>query len=265
MFRLCNENDYKVLMQYLKKDEILNTFIIADINIYGFHKEFQKVYMEINSHEECVGVALVFHNNLIITGALDKENLMSIITSNNKINNVMGEGKLVEDVQTYMSYKLMNNVSLNFLEKQVYTLNDKNKLHTNKWAITVDMEGVDEAYNFLMEQEEIKQLYSNKDMMINRISSKEGIHLIVRKDKKVIAHINSAAGTKISTMMGGLAVDKKYRNQGFAKEIVSQLCYTIMEENKIPCVFAGINQEHNLFIDLGFTPYKIWGTLGINR
>ena len=74
MIKQCTNEDKELLLAYLKDEDVYNTFLIADIESYGFEQEFQKVYMEI-SKGQCRGVYLTFYQNLII---YSKENEINI-------------------------------------------------------------------------------------------------------------------------------------------------------------------------------------------
>ncbi len=258
MFQKANRDDYGKLMGFLKNEPVLNTFIIADIDIYGFDKEFQTIYMDVDHEGECTAVALIFHSNLILASLvedIDYSFLLGLLDGS--INNIMGEAKVVEAFSNKIT------AQAKYIRKQMYILEDTQQLvdlHQIRMATTED---VDKIHNFLMSHEEIKHLYQNKDMITNRIESGEGVHMILEHDGSIIGHANSAASTELSAMIGGVAVAHEHRNKSVAKSLVSQVCKYIMIEGKTPCLFAGEELENNLYITLGFKPYKKWGTLGI--
>lgn len=258
MFRICDHKDTDILMEYLLKEQILNTFIIADIEIYGYDKEFQQVYMNLNKSGACTDVVLRFHNNLILSGAketMDFNFVATLLTDD--INNIMGEGELV------LGFKEEMDIEGNYIEKKMYTLDNTEKLIPHSEIQIATLSDVDNIYDFIMTHEEINFLYKNKDMITNRISSGEGMHLIMKREGEIIAHTNSAAGTNVSAMVGGVSVKKEFRNIGLGKAIVSEICKYIIEDKKQPCLFSAQERDHNLFLELGFEEYKKWGTLGL--
>ena len=53
------------LLEYLRGEPVYNTFLLADISNFGFDKEFQNVYAEVE--EDVIhGVYLTFYQNLIL-------------------------------------------------------------------------------------------------------------------------------------------------------------------------------------------------------
>lgn len=292
MFRTCNENDYYILMGYLKNEEILNTFVISDLDNYGFDKEFQVTYMDIDEKGACIAVALIFHNNLIISGqveTMDYSFLSTLLTE--KINNVMGQGELVEAFNNYLveaecknllshiedkcvesnegpikaedssRQNTMSTSSRTYIEKTMYTLDTGLKLQMCGDVEVATVEDVDAIHNFIMTIPEINFLYKEKSMITNRMESGEGVHFFIKEKGEIVAHTNSAAGTGISSMMGGVAVAEEFRNQGYGKRVVSAVANYVLNQKKTACLFSTTEEEHNLFVELGFVPYKKWGTL----
>lgn len=262
MFRKCKKDEYQTLMEYLKKEEILNTFIISDLDNYGFDKDFQVTYMDTDEKGACIAVALIFHNNLIISGSLETMDfpfLETLLTD--KINNVMGQGELVEAFDTYLNKHTEG--QRNYIEKTMYTLQHQKSLETKFEIELAGLKDVDTIYEFIMGIPEISFLYKEKSMIHNRIESGEGIHLFIKEKGEIIAHANSAAGTSVSSMLGGVSVKKEYRNRGYGKGIVSAVCENILQNKKTVCLFSKSEYHDNLFIALGFEPYKKWGTLGL--
>lgn len=258
MFRKCNENDYKLLTDYLKKEQILNTFIISDLDNYGFHKPFQVCYMDTDERGACMAVALIFHNNLIISGqvaSMDFPFLSTLLTE--QINNVMGSGELVSALHKYLGG------SGRYIEKTMYTIDTGLQLQQREGVQLATLEDVDAIHNFISTIPEISFLYPEKSMISNRIQSGEGVHLFIKEKGEIVAHANSAAGTDISSMVGGVAVAPEFRHLGYGKGVVSAAVDYVLNQKRTACLFAQNEQDHNLFIELGFQPYKKWGTLGL--
>lgn len=259
MWTQCEEKDYNSLVKYLEKDPVLHTFLIADINLYGFTNDFQQVYMTTDEGGECTSVSLVFHNNLIISGDVNTfnfEKASSLLTP--AITNIMGEGGLVQAMAKYLE------VTEGFVEKIMYRLDGDEKLMKSTTINVATQEDVDAIHSFLMTMDEIKHLYGNKSMISNRIASGEGVHLFIEQDGTIIAHANSAAGTSIASMIGGVAVSKVHRNKGLGKAILSEVSHQILSKGQVACAFEKSEFSHHIFEELGFEPHCRWGMLRPN-
>lgn len=259
MWTKCKEKDYESLGKYLEKDRILHTFLIADIDLYGFTNDFQQVYMTADASGNCTSVTLVFHNNLIMSGdvgTFDFEGASKLLTP--AITNIMGEGGLVQAMAKYLEVKE------GFVEKIMYRLDSDEKLMKPTTINVATQEDVDAIHDFLMTIDEIKHLYGNKAMISNRIASGEGVHLCIERDGVIIAHANSAAGTSTASMIGGVAVDKEHRNKGLGKEILSQVSRQVLAQGQVACAFEKSGYSHHIFEELGFEPHCRWGMLRPN-
>lgn len=252
----CKEEHRKLLIRFLKQDVVFNTFILADIDNYGFDSPFQEIYMK-QKGDECNFVYLKFYNNLIISGEPEEfdiefaEDLMR-----EGISIVMGRNNLVcqiaEGCKNYF----------NHTKKVLYQLEMKENLLKEDGTVQIASEkDVERIYNFLMSIESFKALYSSKDMIYNRIRNGEGIHAFIENEGEIIAHGNSTAKSEFSYMIGGVGVKDSFRNQGLASKIVSKLADNILAEKKIPCIFSEKSKGQSFLGRLGFMEIGDWGTL----
>lgn len=252
----CSEIHEKQLIDFLKKDMVFNTFIIADIINYGFHTSFQEIYMDFRD-KKCTFVYLKFYNNLILAGQnkyLDEVFANKILSDD--ISVVMGRAEIVEKLQLNSKEKFV------YMEKYMYELKDSNKLKEDIGEVKIASENdVDRIHKFLMSFDEIKHLYPSKEMILNRIKSKEGVHALIEFNGQIIAHGNSTAKTPYTLMMGGVAVNDNYRGQGMASKIVSALSKIIVDEGRVPCIWSEKTQEESFLSKIGFEEIGKWGTL----
>lgn len=65
MVRECTEKDKERLLAYLKEEAVYNTFLLADIEDFGFEESFQTVYMD-EEQGEIKGVYLCFYQNFLL-------------------------------------------------------------------------------------------------------------------------------------------------------------------------------------------------------
>ena len=82
-------------MQYLKAEPVYHTFLLSDLECYGFEHEFQQVYMQ-EKEGICEGVVLRYYNNLILSEFIEKpecKKIAELVTS--EITTVMGKGENV--------------------------------------------------------------------------------------------------------------------------------------------------------------------------
>lgn len=258
MLRKCSASDEALLEEYLSKEKEYNTFLLADLKTYGFDKEFQDIWMEWQDGR-CVCVYLRFYNNLLV---YSRENIISpdsmdYILKNFQIFVIMGKSSLLSEMKEAVSDSYRSS------SKQLYRLGTREKLCRNSGVIQAGLDDVDEIYEFLGSIPQISGLYRSKDIIRDRIAGRDGTHLIIRKDNKIVSHGNSTTGSEDTVMIGGVATAPVYREKGYASQVVSSLAEIILKEGKIPCLFSG-EEAHSFFDRLGFESLGGWMTLERN-
>lgn len=264
MIRICSDKDEEVLLRFLKRDSMLHTYIIADMERYRFDKPYQKIYMMENKNF-CEGVFLEYYNNLIFSKVerdIEPEEIIKYILP--EITNIMGELKVVKKVANYLG--LSGSMTTNNLYAQKKPAKQYYGGLPN--VRIAGLRDVDAIYDFLMSFPEFTEIYAQKEMIENRIEKGEGIHVLLEKDGKIVAHGNSAASTDETCFLGGICVLPGERKKGYAMAVVQMLCNEIHKQNRIPCVFAPEEKEYTIFQRLGFEKCGKWGTIqmkGDNR
>lgn len=257
MMRKAVESDGDVLMDYLYKEPVFHTYLIADIEIYGFDKNYQTIYMQVEN-AECAGVILRYYNNILIAGDPDTLNYQEVLkVIDNKVTTIMGRAEVIEPLNQLFAGESSFNTKIMYVMPEPI---DNPEYSDVQLADQIDADGI---YEFLMGIPEIRGLYTEKAMITNRIQSGEGVHAIIRKNGDIIAHGNSAATTRVTGMIGGLCVDPKWRGKGYAKAVIGKISEVLWRENRKPCVFAEETLGQGLLKSSGFVKYGEWGV--INR
>lgn len=264
MVRKCTIEDQEILLEYLNRDAVSNTFILADIHDFGFDREFQTVYADIENGI-CSGVYLLFYRNLLISCGEDKADAVFLerLFEQQAPDVVMGKESCVRIVhELFDGYRMES--------RQIYVMDGKEWFPEEPdlaglCAAEAGMEDVDDIFDFLSGIEELKNLYTSKEMIRDRIREKAGKHCLIRKDGRIIAHVNSAARSRQHVMIGGVGVAADFRGKHLAGYLVSRLCREILSQGRKPCLFSSRGQEHNLYVRLGFRPAGSWATLERNK
>lgn len=254
MLRKCGEEDRERLKEFLNEKPVYHTFLISDLDKYGFDKDFQTIYMQ-EEEGRCIGVFLKYFYNLIVSGEdqeLDHEAVSRL--ADDKITTIMGNAEVVQNVANRVGRRQRMTYNNLYIHEET----ERQEPADNKVRFA-DLDDVGRIYEFLMGFPEMKNLYSEKKMIENRISNMEGVHAIIEKQGRIVAHGNSAASAELTCMLGGICVGEGYRGRGYAKDIIRTLCREIHSQGKIPCMFAPENNPYTIFSELGFKIYGRWG------
>ena len=257
--RKCNNTDEKGLLDFLNSKPVYHTFIIADIKQYGFDQEFQDVYVQ-EEEEKIQGVFLRYFNNFIVAGNGEEllyDEIAGLVDSS--VTTIMGCADIVDGISEKLSCKV------NVIYNNLYTHEDPVDSHWKEGCTYAGLEDVDRIHQFLMSFPEFATMYAEKGMIVNRLQNKEGVHLFIEKDGKIIAHGNSAASADKTCMMGGISVEEGLRGQGYGKKILLSLCSEILDSGKIPCIFASEKADYSCFRETGFKVYGRWGVAQLKQ
>lgn len=258
MVQKAEQKDEQSLKKFLLKDPVYNTFLLSDLETYGFQQEFQKIYFEKDQNSEYQVVYLTFYNNLILAGDpkyLDAGFVRSL--KEQGITVVMGRAELVEQVS-----KILNIPILPSQKKHLYC-KEKCMEHeeVDSKIQIASLDDVDKLYDFLMSIDELKNMYQAKEMIVQRIANHEGTHVFIEENGAVIAHANTTAKTEKTVMIGGIGVHPKKRHQGLASNVVAFLAEQSNKEGRIPCLFSQYPEEQSFLKKIGFHEIGFWGAL----
>lgn len=264
MVTICDKNREPSLLEYLKEEAVYNTFLLADIVNYGFDKEFQTIYGDMEE-DGLKGVYLKFYNNLIVyshKNIIDRQ-FLSTWFKDWKPEVVMGKSAVVKEI-----YGLLPDYQ--YKEEPLYLLDKREALvkagcKENGFSDgTIKKASIGDAgriYEFLMTIKEIKAMYSSREMIEERLKTGDGVHYIMEKDGKIIGHANSTAKSQYTVMIGGVATAFGERGRGIAGSLVYTLAKEILDQGKKPCLFSKQEAEHNVYVSLGFHKAGTWGVM----
>ena len=146
MIRLCEEKDRGQLLNYLQENPIYHTFLLADMEQYGFNHSFQQIYVQ-EENGECQGVYLRYYHNLILAGEpdyIDGRAVAQLV--NGEISTIMGRGELVKQVLDYLDS------TWNIVESNLYVQPIPVQILEKPMANLriAKLDDVDDIYQFLM-------------------------------------------------------------------------------------------------------------------
>ncbi|MGF7011596.1 putative GNAT family acetyltransferase [Lachnospiraceae bacterium PF1-22] len=262
----CDKSHEEELLKYAGEEAVLNTFLIADILIYGFANDFQEIYVETTSQEVTAetikGIYLRFYDNLIVYSKEDQvdEAFALAYVREKGIRQVMGREET--------AWKMVNQLDgYTAITKGLYVFaGDLNKLPKDQGCIQeATLADGERLFAFLRKFPEFRAAYASKDMLLNRLRSGEGRHFFITEGTEIIAGANTAAKSPQTTMIGGVGCLPEFRNRGLATQLVGHLAALIVKEGKIPCLLAIPETEHNLYVACGFTKEAAWTILERNE
>ena len=255
MIITCADSHAGLLERYLEQEYVFNTFLLADLRLYGASAPFQDTWADVENGV-CRAVYMRFYQNLMVYGeAVDGAFVRSLL-KRFPISVIMGKQELVE--------RLSGDAGDGYILrcKRLCMLEGEDALQPDAGrARRAEPADAGRIHRFLQSLPEFTSLYASGEMIADRIRNNDGIHLMLEQDGEIVSHGNSTAGAGRTVMLGGVGTAPAFRGRGYASEIVSALSRAVLAGGKKPCVFCGRGPEENLFDRLGFRTVGGWATL----
>lgn len=253
----CGDKHRTILNECLKEECVYNTFLIADISRYGFHHDFQDVWMDLEQ-EQCVAVYLRFYNNLLIYSKNNQVNheFIDDVLRNNEILVIMGKKTTLQMINDRYAGDYKNS------DKYMCVLDNDSQLIEDEGTVkTAVFADVDDIHSFLMRIKQFKNMYASKAMIEDRIKKNDGKHVFIAVNGRIVSHGNSTASSDHAVMIGGIATDPEHRRRNYASKIVSKLARNPLALNKKMCALCEDNRTLFLFEKLGFIKMGKWSVM----
>lgn len=258
----AREDNREKILDYCLEESVVNTFIIGDIENFGFSSEIQDVWVE-RKDDKIVGVVLRYHTMLIVYSKyldMDFTKIETILNSYN-IEVISGKSTVMEKLPHYLNGKYTRKDS--YLSQ--YIGNHLFQEPKDDIIIATDEDAMKIAISY-GNIPEFQHLYSSDvniryDQILSRIVSGEGIHVLIKDEKGIIAHGNTTAENSHSGMIGGIFTREDKRNLGYGSQVLSYLTRYLINKNKEVALFYENKREDIFFKKNGFKNIGIWTIL----
>lgn len=263
MIRLLQEQDRTNVLEFLYKEPAINIFIIGDIEAYGFDKDFQKVYADIDEFGNYKSVLLFYyvHSVFYSKDEFFNTDYLELFKQYNPVN-ISGKTSFIDKVFEYID---------GYIKKSMYFLEANKTLFDNDYnadevVILKNENQFEMLYECLSYIDEFDVGKTPKDQFIKEklTSVDQSTVLAIIKENKVVSTVTVTAETKKSAMVIGVATLEDYRDKGYA----SLLMKTIMDKyiNKLHKTLALFYDNPNagaIYKRLGFV--ETYGYTNLHR
>jgi predicted GNAT family acetyltransferase len=259
MLTKAAEQDRLALMEYCLVEPNINLFILGDIEHFGFDSSFQEVWFQTQAGQ-ISAVALRYHDSLIIysrDGNVDHKELRAILDTR-QIRVISGKQSVVDPFFATLGGKYSRREMV-FCELHGFAglAEDNGEVEVANAADAMEIAHVYDQIS------EFAGLYAadlnlRHQQIANRITSKEGVHMVIRRDGKIISHANSAGETSVSAMIGGILTLPEFRGKGLGSQVISAVCRDLARRGRSACLFYDSKQNGNIFTRLGFKATNNW-------
>lgn len=239
--------------EYLKKEESLNTTLIAYLEKFGFEKDFQKCWLQSDDHHQTRAVILRHFNYLYIycEGCLfNSDELSSFIT--------FTEAEIISGKREILSKIALSLEDMVFEMTNHMLLKDDTNLSLCEDVIKACPEDCVELSQLIYSIPEFARFYHS------RMEIEQGIRrrmelgtcrfFIIKKDGLIVSQGYTTIESSNFATIGGVVTRSEYRKQGLASKVASCISRDILASNKTPNLFYANKEAGRIYGKLGFIP-----------
>lgn len=247
MIRNLTYKDNDKVMELLKKNSIVNYFIISSLEREKYKKMFEKKWGQFNKQGELISVLFKRKSGTLkfySSQDYDVEEICSIIKSQN-FYRLIGEKSIINKlVNNYNFVKIEESSFISKLER----LNMKNKKEplNIKPVTTEDIDKIIDLYNLVFTG------FIPKQLMIEKYRKNTGRGYYIEDKGNIISTAQSSYETSDNAIIVGVATHPDYRKKGFATQCLIKLCTELVGEGKILYLQYDNPKAGNIYKELGF-------------
>jgi uncharacterized protein len=265
MIKKADSNLQDKLLEFLKREVAFNQFIIGDIELFGFDKEFQEVWVEYSEAEDIKAVLLRYYDFFLLYGDLDfnVEGFANLIRKASKSAFLSGKKELVQKFEESKSLKLKKN-------RELYlSILDKNSVKCSKNHYEyVKKANVTDIDRLVLLRDQIEEFNDSSDLKDKKIleenmNSGASRTYYIEKNNEIIASASTTAESSISAMIVGVGTHPAHRGKGLATIVMESLITDLLNEGKVVGLLYDNPIAGNLYMKLGFKNIGKWSVYKI--
>lgn len=257
MIRILCEHDKKQVLEYLYAESAYNIFIIGDIEAFGMHTDFQRVYGEFDLAHNLISVFLRYREHAIYYAHDTRFNLAYLdIFKHDPFDYISGKTELMKMIEPYLE---------NFKHKHMYFCKaDTFEAYledTQHVSVLKTRAQAEKLYDLLTSIEEFGYSIKNKERFIEQktIDQHMGITLCIEVDDMMVSTVATTAETTKNAMVVAVATHTGYRNKGYASLLMNALMdMYINQKKKELCLFYDNPKAGSIYHRLGFKTIGTW-------
>lgn len=249
MIKLLDSKYNQMLMKFLKKDSIINYFILQGLEREKYKKTFEKKWGEFDNNGNLKSVLLKRQtgNMQFYSGSdYDVDGFIGIL-KNEGFKMLIGEKEILKRFLYKFNFsEVQEGAFISKLDKNKYSLDIENDENIQKINID-DINKIVDLYK------ETFSGFTPKEMMLAKYKDNTGRGYYIDKDGKIISIAQSVYEQKDSAIIVGVATKPIHRKKGLATKCLIKLCKELLvEEGKILYLQYDNPKAGELYKRLGF-------------
>jgi predicted GNAT family acetyltransferase len=260
MIRRAFNEDKACVIALLEQNEAMNCPMIAQINRFGFDKDFQDIWLYQNDENQIQGVILRHFNQMYLHEVMQDADYEEIASFSSFLSADMiwsDESSLTAMQPFLEAFEL--NASRHMVLEHTQCLYEDHEVEE------AGPEDCARLAAMIYENEEFRQFYASEEEIRKGIGRRMALgqcrYRVLRQDGMIVSQAYTTMETANFATIGGVITDKAYQNRGFAGKVVSALARDIFKSGKKPNLFYHDETAGRLYKRLGFTDVGGYGVL----
>jgi predicted GNAT family acetyltransferase len=255
-----NEGLRVSLFEFLKKEAEINLFIIGDVELFGFDKDFQEVWAQLDRDMSYRAVLLRYKNHFVFYAPATEYNeigFANIITSFKDRCDLSGKKEILYPLLEKLEYKKVR-------EQCFSKLSSKEELVKLDSNYIIEKPSVEDAVEIYALRDQIVEFYDFKTTLEDTkelLKGEMGRCLVARLDGNIVSCAATTAENSMSAMVISVMTHPKYRKKGLAGACVQKICEELLGEGKGLCLFYDNLKAGSIYRKLGFKEIGQWNSV----
>ncbi|EUJ25393.1 GNAT family acetyltransferase [Listeria floridensis FSL S10-1187] len=252
MIKKLTASNETELDELLKKEALLNLFILGDIENFGYDNEIIDIWGDYDADGRLRACLLRFERNFLpysLTDEFDAAGFAEIIQTHENYA-ISGIPRATVPLEAYIP-------SLSEKCHKSYFIKCENAsmINANREVIirSAKQEDVAEIVELRQHIKEFGNRIENEELITTQLDQGSKRIYYIEQDGKIVSVAESTAENSFSAMIVGVATLEEYRGRGFASTIMKRLCCDLLAEGKTPCLFYDNPIAGKIYHKIGFT------------
>jgi predicted GNAT family acetyltransferase len=255
-----NEGLRASLFEFLKKEAEINLFIIGDVELFGFDKNFQEVWAQLDRDMSYRAVLLRYKTHFVFYAPSIEYNatgFLDIITSYDDRFDLSGKREILTPLLEKLECKKIREQYFSKLSSKEELL----KLDSHCRVEDPSVEDAEEIYSLREQIAEFKDFETTIENTRESLKGEMGRYLVTRLEGKIVSCASTTAENSMSAMVVSVMTHPEYRKRGLAGACVQKLCEELLEEGKGLCLFYDNPKAGSVYRKLGFKEIGQWSSV----
>jgi predicted GNAT family acetyltransferase len=252
MIKRVGNESAGMVTEYLKKEESINTTLLAYLEKYGFEKDFQACWLQLDDNSyKTIAVILKHFNNLYIygDGYMFNNEELGVFAAFTGADIISGKMEILSDMALYLDEMVLEpSTHMVFRDETIFVkCTDVQKACPEDCAELSELiYSIPEFSRFYHSRMEIEQgIKRRMELGICR-------YFVLKKDGLVISQAYTTIESANYATIGGVVTRPEYRKQGMASLVVSCISRDILDSKKTPNLFYSNDEAGRVYSKLGF-------------